>query len=118
MVGYMRFSFAGASRSRRVSTRGHRPHAVRSSLRLVRRLVNDGRGRSCLEQPIDLLAEAGAPARYAERLPGRCETCDALAERIPVVLLVEIALLGLEEHVVPVRLLSDLPLAEAPALVG
>src|SRR5262249_15056730 len=91
----------------------------RSKLRLCRRAVN-AHGQRCAlrEQSLDLRAEAAPAPRDAEGLPGRGEPRDAFAKRVAVVLLVEEALLVLEVHVVPVRVLRDLPLAEATALLG
>src|SRR5262245_57364372 len=67
-------------------------------------------------QALDLGKEAAASARQPEGLPGRCEPHDTLLERILVVLPVEVSLLELEVHVVPVCLLRDLPHPEPPPL--
>ena len=60
--------------------------------------------------------EAFSASGYPQRLPGWPQALHALRKCIPVVFFVEESLLVLEMHVVPVRLLRDLPLPK-PALL-
>lgn len=69
------------------------------------------------ENPLDFVHEARATTGHVECLPDRCEAGYALAKRSAVVLFVEKTLLVLIKHVVPVRLLRDLPLAKAAAFL-
>ncbi len=66
---------------------------------------------------VDFSGEGAPGASHIERFPRGRQSSHSLSELVPVVFLIDKALLILKKHIIPVRLLCDLPLTKAPALL-